>query len=296
MIGIAIGLIVLGAMLAVYLSTQGSSRQSAAIARMDEDAAIALAIIGTQLRMAGFSLPRVFVTPAKATVNGAPLAVSDRNLVGAGMRACDHGFVDATAAFGDLACAAAGTGPAAIAIRFEGANPADISSVQALLPPARDCVNQEVDATTPGAFGMPYTLVESRYQVLVGGASETPELFCAGSGSKISFNPVAILQYVEDITVGFGIAEDGQSRAVERYVDHAADVDALPGSVDERWSRVVAVKLCIVLRSGDPDPAGPSHYLDCSGDENPSPGQLIRRAYSSVFTLRNRSGFAATAP
>ncbi|VTU18503.1 MULTISPECIES: PilW family protein [unclassified Variovorax] len=296
MISIALGLVVLGALFAIYISTQVSSRQATSVARMDEDAAVALSVIGLQLRMAGFSIPRVFAAPGAATVNGASVPTPDRNFSGAGVRACDRGFVDPTVDFDLLACAPGSTGAAALAIRFEGADPDDIPSVQALLPPARDCLNQAVGANATGALGVPYTLIESRYQVRIGARTGTPELYCGGNGSKIAYQSQAILQYVEDMTVGFGIADDGQSKAVERYVDDAASVEALPGSVDQRWSRVVSVKLCIVLRSGDPSPDAAGSYLDCRGKVAPSSDHLIRRAYSSVFTLRNRGGFAATAP
>ncbi|MBT2325627.1 PilW family protein [Variovorax paradoxus] len=292
LISITIGLVILGALIAIYLSTHSSSRQSAAISRLNEDAGIALNLLGTQLRMAGFSPPRVHMTPGAALVNGVLVSVPDRNFVGAGIRGCDHGFVSHTADdFEKLACAGGTSGAAAFAIRFEGLNPADIDSVQALLPPNEDCLNQEVTTDPMGALGVNYRLVESRFLVRVGPASGTFELSCAGNGGLFAANPV--MQFVEDMTVVYGVAEDGLSREVTSYLK-AAGIDALPGSVDQRWSRVVTVSVCILMRSAEPDPAGAGSYVDCEGASKPSENGLIRRAYRSVFTLRNRGGFAGS--
>jgi hypothetical protein len=46
------------------------------------------------------------------------------------------------------------------------------------------------------------------------------------------------------------------------------------------------------MRSADPDPAGAGSYVDCTGKSKLSTDGLIRRAYRSVFALRNRSGFS----
>jgi type IV pilus assembly protein PilW len=244
--------------------------------------------------MAGFSPPRIHMTPGAALVDGVLVSVPDRNFVGAGIRGCDHGFASHTTdEFENLACAGGTSGAAAFAIRFEGSNPLDVDSVRALLPPNEDCLNQEVDKDAFGALSTtPYRLVESRFLVRVGPASGTPELTCAGNGSKtFAANPV--IQFVEDMTVVYGVAEDGQSREVTSYLK-AAGIDALPGSVDQRWSRVVTVSVCILMRSAEPDPAGAGSYVDCEGASKPSENGLIRRAYRSVLTLRNRGGFAGS--
>jgi Tfp pilus assembly protein PilW len=129
LISITIGLVILGALIAIYLSTHSSSRQSAAVSRMNEDASIALNLLGTQLRMAGFSPPRIHMTPGAALVDGVLVSVPDRNFVGAGIRGCDHGFVSHTTDdFENLACAGGTSGAAAFAIRFEGSNPLDTNS------------------------------------------------------------------------------------------------------------------------------------------------------------------------
>jgi len=297
LIAITIGIVVLGALIVVYLSTGASSRQSTAISRMNEDAAIALDFVGSQLRLAGFSIPRRSVASGGAMVDGVQMSVPDRNFIGAGIRACDHGFSNPTvAAFEDLACSDASTGAAAFALRFEGADPAGADVARTLLPPNTDCLDQGVDAPeyTAGALGESYPLVESRFVVGLSKSSGTPELSCGGNG-KASFAPQPIMQYVEDMTLRYGIAADRQGREVVQYLDNAAEIDKLPETLDQRWSRVVTVRLCLLMRSAEPDPAGAGKYIDCEGRPVPSGDGLIRRAYVSTFTLRNRGGFSGDA-
>lgn len=283
----------LGALIAVYLATSAGSRQVAAVSRMNEDASIALNLMGSQLRMAGFSLPRRDVPSGGALVDGVLVSIPDRNFIGAGVRGCDHGFVDPkVASFDDLACASGPTtAPAALAIRYEGAESTDV--LAALLPPSMDCLNQAVAANTAGPLGMNYPLVESRYLARVGASSGTPELFCAGSGGA-SFAAHPVIQFVEHMTISYGIAADSKSHDVQADVTASA-IDALGGSVDQRWSRVVTVRLCIVLRSAGRAAVDDGAYLDCNGDRVASSDGFLRRAYSQVFALRNRGGFAGGA-
>ncbi|MBT2304583.1 PilW family protein [Variovorax paradoxus] len=298
LVAITIGLVVLGALIVVYLSTGASSRQATAISRMNEDAAIALDLLGSHLRMAGFSIPRHSVAPGAVMVDKVLISVPDRNFTGAAIRACDHGFANPTvAAFEDLACSDASTGAAAFALRFEGADQAGSDGARALLSPNIDCLDQAVDAAeyTMGALGESYPLVESRFVVGLNKSSGTTELSCGGNG-KSSFGTQPIMQYVEDMTLRYGIAADGQGRDVVQYLDTAAEIDKLPETLDQRWSRVVTVRLCLLMRSAEPDPAGVGKYIDCGGQSASSSDGLIRRAYVSTIALRNRGGFAGSAP
>ncbi|MEJ7686274.1 MAG: PilW family protein [Variovorax sp.] len=286
----AIGLVVLGAMIAIYLSTSASSRQSSAISLLNEDGAIALSIIGSQVRMAGFSLPRRDPSNASATVGGVQVSVADRNFTGAGIRGCDNGFSNPlNASFDGLTCSNDATRPAAFAVRFEGADgktPIDPSA--ALLPPATDCRNQSVARNEPG-LETDYPLVESRYELRASGG--TPELGCRGNGKTFEYQ--ALTSNVEDMTVTYGVAADGVSSDVQADVD-AATIEGFGGSVDQRWSRVVAVKVCLLMRTEQPQADANTPYIDCKGEPQPSDDRRLRKAYSATFTLRNRSGFAST--
>jgi type IV pilus assembly protein PilW len=300
LVAITIGIVVLGALILIYLSTGASSRQATAISRMNEDAAIALDLVGSQLRMAGFSIPRRSVAPGAAMVDKVLVSVADRNFTGAAIRACDHGFANPTvAAFEDLSCSDASTGAAAFALRYEGADPDGTDGARVLLPPNTDCLDQTVDPAEYTASAMgdaypSYPLIESRFVVGVSKSTGTPELSCGGKGR--TFSPKPLMQYVEDMNLSYGLAADGQSRDVVQYLDKGAEVDALGGTVDERWSRVVTVRLCLLMRSAEPDPAGAGKYIDCKGQPASSSDRLIRRAYVSTIALRSRGGFAGGTP
>ena len=67
MIAIAIGLVILLALGTVYLGTTRTNRQAGSVSRMSEDAAIAFSIMGSSLRMAGYSTPRALVLPGGGT-------------------------------------------------------------------------------------------------------------------------------------------------------------------------------------------------------------------------------------
>ncbi len=69
--------------------------------------------------------------------------------------------------------------------------------------------------------------------------------------------------------------------------------DLLGGSPTQNWSRVVSLQLCVLLRSESPAPRDlPPVYRDCSGTVVTSSDGLLRSAYSTVITLRNRAALA----
>jgi type IV pilus assembly protein PilW len=291
MVAITIGFVVLGAILAVYLATAGTSRQSNSVARMSEDAAIAFSFIGNQIRMAGYSPPRVVVAAGTSVIrSGVSVAFPDRHFIGAAIRGCDNGFSSAdNTAFANLACATSG-GSAAFAVRYEADTDSTAGVTVSGVTYPSDCLNQAVTTTATSAYdGSNYPLVESRFSVRTDATSGNPELFCGGNGN--SFAPLPVIQYVESMVVQYGVAANADSRDVVRYAT-ATQVNALGGvDADANWRRVVSVKLCLVMRSETRDQTGPNNYADCTGTMVNVTDGFTRRAFSTVFALRNRSGF-----
>lgn len=296
MIALTIGLVILAALGVVYLSTTRTNRQSGDVSRMSEDAAIAFNLLGINLRMAGFSQPRALVLPGGAIIDGVKQVAADRHFVGAAVRGCDHGFADVKKGFYDLTCSA-GTGPAAIALRFEG----DRFNTVPIGTTPSDCVNNAVTTATPSAIDatLTYALIDSRFVGQIGTTSNTPELLCAGSGGTGTaiFNAEPLTQFVDNVQFSYGVAADRESRDVIQYMS-ASQVDTLPTSaanpvqmVDGRWSRVVNIKACIVMRSENRNQADTGTYIDCDGNPAASADGYARRAFNSVYALRNRSGF-----
>lgn len=288
LISITIGLVILLALATVYQGTTRTGRQTSAISRMSEDAAITFGLLGGNLRMAGYSTPRALTLPGGAIYGGIRATAPDRDFTGAGIRGCDHGFMDEKQPFDALACQTADTSlPAAFAIRFDG-DASNTVPIGADNDPS-DCLQSAVTTGTPSAIdpSRNYRLIESRFTAKVGG-SGTPELFCSGNGN--SFTPQPLIQWVEDVQLRYGVALDSTTREVTHYAT-AAQVDALAGSVDERWSRVVNVRLCTVMLSQGKDQAGAGNYIDCDGNSVASANGFARRAFTSFYALRNRSGF-----
>jgi type IV pilus assembly protein PilW len=293
MISISIGLVVIGAVFVVYLGTTASSRQSSANNRISEDAAIAMAILGNNLRMAGYSPPRALFSPGSALVDGVKAVVPDRHYVGPAIRGCDFGFSSAAnVAFDLITCnPSSSPGPAAFVVRYEG----DAFNTIPISGNPSDCLTNGITANTVSAYDATnYKLVESRFSVDTSASNGTPELYCAGSGGAAPFTRQPLMQFVENMAISYGIAEDNLGGNVVRYVSQT-QLDAItPGTTDSLWARVVSVKLCLVLRSETRDQNGGGNYIDCAGNSVASPNGFIRRSFTSVFALRNRADFSST--
>lgn len=293
MISISIGLVVIGAVFVVYLGTTASSRQSSANNRISEDAAIAMAILGNNLRMAGYSPPRALFSPGSALVDGVKAVVPDRHYVGPAIRGCDFGFSSAAnVAFDLITCnPSSSPGPAAFVVRYEG----DSFNTIPISGNPSDCLTNGITANTVSAYdATKYKLVESRFSVDTSASNGTPELYCAGSGGAAPFTRQPLMQFVENMAISYGIAEDNLGGNVVRYVSQT-QLDAItPGTTDSLWARVVSVKLCLVLRSETRDQNGGGNYIDCAGNSVASPNGFIRRSFTSVFALRNRADFSST--
>ena len=293
MISISIGLVVIGAVFVVYLGTTASSRQSSANNRISEDAAIAMAILGNNLRMAGYSPPRALFSPGSALVDGVKAVVPDRHYVGPAIRGCDFGFSSAAnVAFDLITCnPSSSPGPAAFVVRYEGHS---FNTIPISGNPS-DCLTNGITANTVSTYdATSYKLVESRFSVDTSASNGTPELYCAGSGGAAPFTRQPLMQFVENMAISYGIAEDNLGGNVVRYVSQT-QLDAItPGTTDSLWARVVSVKLCLVLRSETRDQNGGGNYIDCAGNSVASPNGFIRRSFTSVFALRNRADFSST--
>lgn len=290
MISLVIGLVIVGAIMAIYLSTAGTSKQSNAVTRMSEDAAIAMSLIGSNLRMDAYSPPRVLVSPGSAKVGGVQVAAADRNFTGLAIRGCDNGFADVTAGFGSLACATSGTGKGALAIRFEG----DARNTLAVSGGPSDCGATAITTDATSAVdASAYKLVESRLLVATGGSGSS-ELHCAGNGgdSAVQFATKPLLQNVEGMYLSYGIAATDQDYEASRYVSQTT-LDAFAGSTASKWGRVVSVKVCLVMKSQNTMKEADQTYVGCDGSSVAASDGYARRAFTSVFTLRNRSDFAS---
>lgn len=276
LIAMAIGLIILTALGVVYLTTTRTDRQSTNVTRMTEDAAIAFQLLGDNLRMAGYSTPRRKNLPGQAIYGGRTVRVADGNYSGVGVIGCDHGFVNLAADdVADLECADSG-GSAEMVIRFEG----DLWNTVPISGGPSDCLNQEVTVVAKSEItDEPYALIDSRFSA--GGSGDDASLSCAGNGN--SFIPGPLIQYVEQMQLRYGV-DDNDSGRVTRYASASEIGD--PSSV--HWEDVVSIRVCLLLRSQNRDESDSNAYTDCDGSTATSADGYLRRAFTTVYALRNR--------
>ena len=271
LVSMTLGLVMLGALVALFSTSLQTNNQNSTSAQMTEEGGLALEFLARYVRMAGFSPPLVNASGASVLVNGIQTQAIESDFAGAGVRGCDGGFVDATAAWGSLSCQAGGS--PAIALRFQG-DLANTEPSSANLP--TDCLAQAVSTTTPSIYDATrqVTLVESRFTV-----NNKTELVCGGNGNSFVAQP--LFGNIEGLRLSYGMAADGRSGQVLRYVNAA--------SVDQRWARVVSVKICMVVRASTPDQSQPLPYVDCDDQTVTPADKYVRRSISTVVALRNRS-------
>ncbi len=286
LIAMAIGLVLLGAILSVYLGTSVAVRQSDTVSRMNEDAAIALETLARHIRMAGYSEPLVMAGRNAAAIDGAQRVaqITDSNLAGEGLKGCDGGFDSSTADWNNLSCRSSSTGSDAIAVRYQGD---EYNTDPNASNNATDCLGQAVTGTTASAVsGRPdYVLVQARFFI-----SSKQELSCAGNGSA-SGSPNFIAQPlvggVEKMRLRYGIASDTAENQIVRFAT-ADQVNALGGTAEQNWGQVVAVRICIQMVGADPDQGQAVSYYDCDGVKQSPSDKYLHRTFSTTVSVRNR--------
>lgn len=284
LVAMAIGLVMLGAILSIYMGTTVAGRQSDTVSRMGEDATIALETMARHIRMAAYSTPLLMGARNAATVYGQVVQLADSNFAGAGIKGCDGGFSRTTDSWDNLVCTNSSTQPDGIAVRYEGDS---FNTEAAGGKSASDCLSQGVAQNASSAVysSWQYALVESRFFV-----SANKELSCAGNG-QASFTSQPLVTGVEFMRVRYGIASDSTESQVLFFAT-AAEVNALGGSADQNWGRVVAVGICIQMVSPSEDQGKVVPYYNCDGALTTPADKYLHRTYSTTVSIRNRSGIA----
>ena len=284
LVAMTLGLVMLAALGSLLSTSLQTNSQTSNSAQMTEEGGLALEFLARYVRMAGFSPPLANVSGASVLVKGVQTQAIESDFTGAGLRGCDGGFTDATAAWDSLSCKTGSN--AAIALRFQGDLGNTEPSTEAL---PTDCLAQKITSKAPSVYDATreVTIVEARFTV-----NSNAALVCGGNGNSFTAQP--LFGNTEGLRISYGIAADGRSTQVLRYVNAAtADTlllaDGSSASVDQRWSRVVSVKICLVVRAGTPDQTQPAPYVDCEEQTVTPTDKYLRRSISTVVTLRNRS-------
>lgn len=291
MISMVIGLVVIGALIALYAGSIGSNKVSAAQAEMNEDAQFALRIVTSQLRQAGYNpvnpgQTRTFVLPSTHAVFG-----------------CGYGFTNPTTATSTtaLTCSAASTtASAAISIAYEG----DLYNTIPSGNSPTNCVGAALTAHTDVATGASFYPVENRFYVKNG------SLYCAGVSGPAAAHVVseqALVENVERIEFSYGsttVTTPGftATGSITGYLTatqlgpatgtavspvHATFV-AAGNDATQIWGTVSSVRVCVIMRSATPVFEENVTSYGCNAAVYTSGDKYLRRAYVATVALRNK--------
>lgn len=271
LISMTLGMVIIGALVVMYLSGSTATRNAQAQGQMNEDAQMALGVFTQELRQAGYNPTRT---------GGVK---NDLGLGGWNLYACNTGFTDPTvAAMSALSCA--GSGGFSLAVAYE----ADLNSgknTSGGLP--MDCIGNGV-----GAAGAPFYIMQSRIAIT------NNTLTCRGSGNLAQSQVLA--ENIESATVNFAVAEPAvpNSQNVRGYLSASGittptDVGLAALPLLDRWNKVVAAQVCVVVKSEDrvlgdlgTSSTKPS-YQNCAGTDVDITDGKLRRAYRTTVLLRN---------
>ncbi len=262
MVSIAIGLVVVAAVMVSFVSSGQAGRYQAALGQMNQDAQVGLNMLSREIQLAGY------VSPNNSLGTATPLFGCDATRTAT---AAAIPFVDATVTV-QPTCSTTVAAPTISG--FEVVYEADVYNTvptSGSLP--TDCAG--IAAPTSGTI----RIARNRYFVdrVSGGR---PELYCASNASA----QVPILENVEDMQVWYGAVSATSGTQAVRY-SQAADVNAQPAG---EWGNVMAVRICLLMRSAEPILSGDDAqtYMDCTSTSTANPDRYLRRAYFTTATVR----------
>jgi type IV pilus assembly protein PilW len=292
MVSMVIGLVIVGAVFANYLTNKTGARQTEAMAQVTDDATTAFGILRSQIAMAGYSQP----TGVSATTG--EMVRAD---LGLAILGCEGGFDGdpnsrqgaSTAdninesASADIRCATTTAGsantPDALLVRYQ----ADTNNTPKIGSDASDCQGTAI-ALPQAPAGV--VVADNRFRIDKGSA----ELECSGNG-RVDRTPSQsrstdpLVQNIVDMQLSYGVAAATAPGVVNRYV--RANEVAVAGAVgyEANWANVVAVRVCLVVRSTDAVLDAVTDYRDCNGTVTTPPDRRVYRAFTSTILLNNRS-------
>lgn len=318
LISVAIGMVVVIAVIVSYLGSGQASRYQSALTQMNEDAQMGLNMLAKEIQLAGYSSPAALSGANPSVVSyynltcgtgacAAPLLASTTGGTTGYIFGCDA--TTGTVPFTDptltaLSCGATSvTTSSGFGVVYEADVKNTVPRTVAGVPTPTDCAGGSIAVTTPAA-GNPYYIARNRYFVDTqtgANASGRPELYCASD--KAGQSKVPLIENVEDMQVWYGLAtatvtSTAASRQVVRYVRAGKDattagtLNATNAATPGEWEKVISVRICLLMRSAEPiltaedvltyQPCDPNAALATSNDK------YLRRAYYTTATLRSK--------
>lgn len=291
LVAMVVGLSVIGAGLAMYVSSGSSSSASGQIAQMSEDANAALSILRTHVAMTGYS------RPIGATATGMTKLYDGQVIFG-----CQNGLsANSTAQLlttgATLTCE--NGDPSANETLIVAYEADTNNTIPTSANTGTDCLGHEIPASTDKPAIGNYYISENRFYL-----SQTGSLLCRGNGNKSTpgtpGTPQPLVDNIADFSVMYGVASSdvGSPTVPGTYAKRYMTASEVGDMANANWKNVVSVRLCVVVRSEDNalDTVAPP-YQDCHGTTvTPttwgSPAKPDKRSYrlfTSTVVLHNRA-------
>jgi len=271
MVSLAIGLVVVGALIAAYQASAQSARHTRALLQMSDDASAALDLIRSQVEMAGYS--RVLGVDASGLRRHPFPAIFG----------CDGAaFADPTRSMlAGVSCATTPARSDALAVAYEASRVAGpggrwrSNSVLGASEAPLDCLGNGFSRVSEEPT--PYHLNDTRLYLADG------RLYCHGPGNPAG---APVVDNIDDLQLTYGLATPSAPGEVAYYAD-------APPAGDPAWNHVLAVTACVLVRSAervvtDADAAGLAGYADCANRPRRSTDGYLRRSFSTTILLENR--------
>lgn len=273
MVAMLLGLLMLAA---VFLSSAGmvvASRQQRAASLMADDALLALSLMRRDLLMAGYIHP--------VSINGDQFAADNNSIPSRPVYGCLYGFNSNLAPVAQGTCDSSSKRADAIEINFEASKASVDLSDSTQLTGCQGATLKDAQGLGPTVAADATTRVPSSHRYFL---NDSKHLACATAYNAAQ----PLVPNVEALRITYGVSSSWQvdqanTRRAVRYVD-AASVNS--------WNDVVAVHLCVLMRSDEPvldkNETATLGYVDCDGASQTSTDNLLRRAFATTVALRNR--------
>lgn len=310
MVAIVIGSLVLVAIMVITGNSTSIGRRSDSLGGLTDTGQIALQLLASEVRMAGYSVPRTYFVAGYVT----------KMMPDAGIRGCDNGFTNPSEpVFGDLACqAGANQFGDAISVAYEADDFNAVLAAGGGAPSPSDCRGVALDRSVAGVGNEArpavsadtmsetpaYWRMENRYFVAPSGTDGEPSLMCTGNGGAPFDSTITLIRGVQRMEVSYGVAQ-GQVDAsrsdnvmvindpsVVNYMT-AAQIDGNPAWLGEpstvRWQRVVSARVCLETLGAVGSAEAGSSFIACNGVRTAINDGRARRAVRMTMNLRNRT-------
>jgi type IV pilus assembly protein PilW len=275
MVAMAIGLVVVGAVLTNYLNNTSASRRTNALAQISSDAALAMGILRNHIAMAGFAQPTSVDAFGKMVLTP----------IGQGMVGCGGTSMTRTVTTTNGApnpptwgCDTATTPSDSLLVRYQ--TDANVSPLTAGTNPAgnnpMDCLGNNILANGANIY-----IAENNFYIDQD-ANNLPALYCR-SGTQNE----PLVENVTAMTLTFGVAAGtGKNQPIVRYVS-ATDVGTLPDTTGS-WDAVKAVRICLVVRSAEAVLTTAEPYIGCNKQRITPTDRFMYRTFTTTIVLNNR--------